>query len=143
MAYNTQAIKSTLAKYKFFLGFENTIMPGYISEKLFKFLSTGIVVVYMGPVHDVPRITKSKSFVNVWDFPSVQELAKYLEYLDRNATAYEEYFAWRDEEDPWTGRKGICIIESVLCLLAHLDVSIFIFPTNAKILACFLTCTCH
>ncbi len=36
------------------------------------------------------------SFINVDDFQSIQELAAYLMYLDRNDTAYAAYFAWRE-----------------------------------------------
>ncbi|KAA0197302.1 hypothetical protein HAZT_HAZT006526 [Hyalella azteca] len=32
------------------------------------------------------------SFINVFDFPSVRHLADYLIYLDKNDTAYNEYF---------------------------------------------------
>ncbi len=35
------------------------------------------------------------SYINVDDFRSIRELAAYLEYLDRNDTAYAAYFAWR------------------------------------------------
>ena len=37
------------------------------------------------------------SYINVMNFKTVKELAEYLQYLDRNATAYNEYFAWRKE----------------------------------------------
>ena len=32
------------------------------------------------------------SFIDVLDFPSVKALADYLHYLDKNDTAYNEYF---------------------------------------------------
>ncbi len=35
------------------------------------------------------------SYINVDDFRSIEELAAYLRYLDRNDTAYAAYFAWR------------------------------------------------
>ncbi len=35
------------------------------------------------------------SYINVDDFKSIEELAAYLKYLDRNDTAYAAYFAWR------------------------------------------------
>ena len=33
-----------------------------------------------------------KSYINVLDFKSVEDLANYLKYLDNNDTAYNEYF---------------------------------------------------
>jgi hypothetical protein len=35
------------------------------------------------------------SFIHVDDFSSPQELAKYLNYLDSNDTAYQDYLYWR------------------------------------------------
>ncbi len=36
-----------------------------------------------------------QSYINVDDFRSIEELADYLVYLDRNDTAYAAFFAWR------------------------------------------------
>ena len=35
------------------------------------------------------------SYINVMDFKTVKQLAEYLQYLDKNNTAYNEYFRWR------------------------------------------------
>ena len=35
------------------------------------------------------------SYINVMDFKTVKQLAEYLQYLDKNSTAYNEYFKWR------------------------------------------------
>ena len=35
------------------------------------------------------------SYINVMDFKTVKQLAEYLQYLDKNNTAYNEYFKWR------------------------------------------------
>ncbi len=39
--------------------------------------------------------TPPQSYINVDDFRSIEELADYLIYLDRNDTAYAAFFAWR------------------------------------------------
>ncbi len=36
-----------------------------------------------------------QSYINVDDFRSIEALAAYLKYLDRNDTAYAAFFAWR------------------------------------------------
>ncbi|VDD81717.1 unnamed protein product [Mesocestoides corti] len=36
------------------------------------------------------------SFINVDDFKTIRQLTDYLLYLDRNDTAYAEYFAWKE-----------------------------------------------
>ena len=35
------------------------------------------------------------SFINAADFDSVKALADYLKYLDKNDTAYNQYFLWK------------------------------------------------
>lgn len=41
MPFNNDIILRKVSKYKFYLAFENTIQPGYVSEKLAKTLSYG------------------------------------------------------------------------------------------------------
>ena len=96
----TTVLQRTFAKYRFFMSFENEISKGYVSEKYFKILSSGCVPVYYG-APDVPRLTKSKSFVNAMDYETPEELGDYLAYLDANRTAYAEYTSWRYEADPF------------------------------------------
>ena len=40
------------------------------------------------------KIPKS-GFINVLDFNSPKHLAEYLNYLDKNKTAYNSYFKWK------------------------------------------------
>ena len=37
------------------------------------------------------------SYINVMDFKTVKDLADYLHYLDKNNTAFNEYFKWRQK----------------------------------------------
>ena len=37
------------------------------------------------------------SYINVMDFKTMKDLADYLHYLDRNNTAFNEYFKWRQK----------------------------------------------
>lgn len=41
------------------------------------------------------RVAPAHSFIHVDDFDSPKSLANYLRYLDRNDTAYNEYFRWK------------------------------------------------
>lgn len=89
-----------LSKYKFYLAFENSIhCTDYISEKFWRnSLGTGMVPIVYGPhKSDVKEMAPKNSFIMAEDFSSPKELVKYLEYLDRNDTAYLEYHAWRKE----------------------------------------------
>jgi len=40
------------------------------------------------------------SYINVLDFKTVKKLSDYLHYLDKNNTAYNEYFKWRQNYRP-------------------------------------------
>ena len=44
---------------------------------------------------DYTKLAIPGSYINVLDFKTVKQLAEYLQYLDKNNTAYNEYFKWR------------------------------------------------
>jgi len=83
-----------LKTYKFYLAFENVACTDYVTEKFWRTLDWEVVpVVLSKDIYD--PIAPSGSFISVDDFPSVKALAEYLLYLDKNNTAYNEYFQWR------------------------------------------------
>ncbi len=55
------------------------------------------------------------SYINVDDFGSIKQLTDYIRYLDRNDTAYANYFAWKEH-----GR----IIVSFFSLVMRVGVSL-------------------
>jgi len=86
--------------YKFYLAFENSLhCRDYITEKFFvNGLTVGTVPVVYGALRkDYEAIAPPHSFIHVEDFNTTKELVDYLNYLDKNQTAYAEYFAWRDK----------------------------------------------
>lgn len=88
-----------LSKYKFYFAFENSLQNGYVTEKLYSMLMFPIIPVYYG-ASDVPKITKTKSYIKVSDFPNPRELAKYLLFLDQNDDEYLKYHEWRSAKNP-------------------------------------------
>ena len=87
-----------IKKYKFYLAFENGYhCRDYITEKLFinGFLSNTLPVVWGAKKSDYEAIIPPKSCIFVDDFETLKDLADYLLYLDKNDTAYREYFQWR------------------------------------------------
>ncbi|RXG54878.1 Glycoprotein 3-alpha-L-fucosyltransferase A [Armadillidium vulgare] len=78
-------------KYKFYFSFENSFCKDYVTEKFFNILSYYIIPVVMGGA-DYAAIAPPYSYINVEDFESPKDLANYLIYLDKNDTAYMEYF---------------------------------------------------
>eukprot|EP00112_Aurelia_sp_Birch-Aquarium-sp1_P006619 Seg1727.1 transcript_id=Seg1727.1/GoldUCD/mRNA.D3Y31 product="Glycoprotein 3-alpha-L-fucosyltransferase A" protein_id=Seg1727.1/GoldUCD/D3Y31 len=85
--------------YKFYLSLENTFCDQYVTEKYwYNALEHDIVPIVMGggPYND-PKVAIPGSFINAADFPSVKALADHLKYLDKNDTAYNEYFQWKQK----------------------------------------------
>lgn len=76
-------------KHKFYLSFENTYCTDYITEKVFN--------VYSSKTHMIPivrgkgnytKVLPRGTYINTDDFSSIQELAKYIQYLNDNDAEY-------------------------------------------------------
>ena len=74
-------------QYWFYLAFENSNCPDYITEKLWRILDMPIVPIVMGG-GDYATLAPPHSVIDVNYFPSVQSLANYLEYLMKNPVSY-------------------------------------------------------
>lgn len=86
------------AKHKFYLAFENSLCDGYITEKAMRAYEKGMVPVVMGGAskEDYVRLgLPADSFIHVSDFASPALLAAHLQELDRDDAKYRAYFAWR------------------------------------------------
>lgn len=94
---NSDCHKKLNTEYKFYLAFENSNCKDYITEKFYvNGLKNDILPVVMGArKEDYLRSAPQKSFIHVDDFDSPEDLAKYLEELDRNDDLYNEYFQWK------------------------------------------------
>ena len=85
-----------LQRHKFYLAFENSFCVDYITEKYWRnSLERGLVPIVLGGARYSPEQVIPGSFINAADFDSVKDLADYLKYLDKNDTAYNQYFQWK------------------------------------------------
>ena len=101
--------------YKFYLAFENSLCPDYVTEKLFQTLMYDTVPVVLGGV-DYDRFAPPHSFIDVRQFESAKQLADYLLLLDRSDHLYARYFDWkRHYEITCPTMDGWCD----LCRMAH------------------------
>lgn len=93
---------AVLSQYKFYLAFENSVHEDYITEKLWKtaLLAETVPVVCGPPRKNYERYLPPGSFIHIDDFPTVRQLALFLQELDRNSERYESYFQWRSQLAP-------------------------------------------
>ncbi|XDA76558.1 hypothetical protein R6Z07F_006702 [Ovis aries] len=91
-----------LSQYKFYLAFENSLHPDYITEKLWKnALQAWAVPVVLGPSRaNYEQFLPPKAFIHVDDFQSPRDLAQYLLALDKDYASYLNYFRWRETLRP-------------------------------------------
>jgi hypothetical protein len=66
-----------LSQYKFAFCLENTVFPGYITEKIFDALFAGSVPVYLG-APDIADFVPKNCFIDMRDFESLKQLDLYL-----------------------------------------------------------------
>lgn len=94
---NYQRKLTAISRYMFHIASENTIEPGYVTEKIFHALIAGTVPVYLGAARDCKELLPHpKAAVFVDDFDNnATELGMYLNFLISNKTAYEEHRVWR------------------------------------------------
>lgn len=80
----------TLGKYKFALCFENSILKGWITEKIFDCFFAGTVPVYWGPT-DVTDYIPENTFIDKRKYPTYPELRAYLKSLtEKDIQRYKE-----------------------------------------------------
>ncbi|OHS96673.1 hypothetical protein TRFO_09829 [Tritrichomonas foetus] len=87
--------EKAISHYKFTLSFENSDDDDYVTEKLYQPLRFGSVPIFRG-CKQVEDFAPPNSVIDANKFASPEELAKYLHYLDKNDTAYNEYLEWKN-----------------------------------------------
>ncbi|MFC1646683.1 glycosyltransferase family 10 domain-containing protein [Patescibacteria group bacterium] len=71
-----------LSQYKYCLCFENTIAPGYVTEKIFDCMKAGAVPIYWGAPNIEKFIPKS-CFIDKRNYKSYEELYSYLSSISQ------------------------------------------------------------
>ena len=92
--------------HKFYLAFENSLCADYITEKVWTRLQQGILPIVLGGA-DYKTHLPPHSYIDVKDYSSPKQLAKYLHQLDKNDTLYNEYFAWKQNYTCQQGFPGL------------------------------------
>ena len=86
-------------QYKFYLATPNSECRDYITEKFWmQSLQHGTVPVVVGAKKDsYERVAPPHSFIHASDFKSFEDLAKYLQKLDKDDKEYGKYYDWRKQ----------------------------------------------
>jgi len=94
-----------IARYPFCLSLENSLAPGYVTEKLFDPLLVGTIPVYRG-APDAAEFAPEHSYIEAEAHGGPRGLAHYLRHLLQKPDEYEAYFAWRSKPLPaWMTEK--------------------------------------
>ncbi|XP_046636972.1 alpha-(1,3)-fucosyltransferase C-like [Daphnia pulicaria] len=103
------------AEYKFYLAFENSWCPDYVTEKFIRPFVYDAIPIFLGGA-DYSQFAPPHSYINARDFHSPKELADYLILLDKSDDLYARYFDWkRDYYVSVPDYYGWC----ELCRMAH------------------------
>lgn len=76
-----------ISQYKFTIACENSIKPGYSTEKIIEPLIANSIPIYFGDP-DINLDFNSKAFINVADFSTADELLKYIQKIDTDDNLY-------------------------------------------------------
>ncbi|XP_029027334.1 alpha-(1,3)-fucosyltransferase 4-like [Betta splendens] len=83
-------------QYLFYLAMENSQHTDYMTEKLWNSIEAGAVPVVLGPSRkNYERFLPPEAFIHVDDFPTVEELARYLQTLRVNPHRLKKHLDWR------------------------------------------------
>ena len=104
--------------FKFYLAFENSLCNDYVTEKLFDVLNYNIIPVVYGGA-DYERFLPRSAYINVFDFPTLSQLANYMLHLSQNRKAYNAYFKWKTYLRP--KRKPVYSTFCDMCIHLNLE----------------------
>lgn len=93
MTDNVDAYK----KYKFVLAIENSNCKDYVTEKLVKAVESGSIPIIAGRSGrpDYRRFMPEHSYINIYDYKTIKDLATDLKRIGSNKTLYESYLWYK------------------------------------------------
>lgn len=81
-----------MKNYRFSIAFENSVHPGYVTEKLLHALVTPSIPVYMG-APEARLDFNPAAFINASDFPTIDDAGDFVIMVDQKPELIERYFA--------------------------------------------------
>lgn len=108
---NDKLCEEIVKHYKFYLAFENDICRDYVTEKYWYTLEANVIPIVNWKFINMDNVIPN-SYINIYDFNSTENLAKYLKEVSVNETLYNSYFEYKKS---YTNRPKTC----VTCTLCH------------------------
>lgn len=90
---------SVLSRFRFALCIENTVFPGYISEKLFDAMAAGTIPIYLG-APDVSDYVPEDCYIDMRRFSNHEQLAGFIEEMSPQDAEPYHVAARRFTESP-------------------------------------------
>ena len=84
------------AEYKFYLAFENSWCPDYVTEKFIRSYVYDAIPIFLGGA-DYSKYAPRNSYIDAREFKSPKDLADYLILLDKSDELYASYFDWKSD----------------------------------------------
>jgi hypothetical protein len=77
------SVRETLKKYKFCICFENSVFPGWVTERIFDCFLAGCIPVYLGDPNITDKIPDN-AFIDMRMFENYEKLYDYLKKMTEN-----------------------------------------------------------
>ena len=84
-----------IVSYKFYLAFENSYCRDYLTEKVWRAYERNQIPVVAASYTTCELLPKN-SYLNVFDFPTIESLANKMKEIGNNKTLYNSYFQWKN-----------------------------------------------
>ncbi len=85
------------SRYKFVIAIENSNCQDYVTEKLVHAVASGSIPIVAGRdgKPDYLRYMPKNSYINVYDFKTVEDFAKKIKLISENKIEYEKYIYFK------------------------------------------------
>eukprot|EP00243_Klebsormidium_subtile_P002429 TRINITY_DN14810_c0_g1_i2.p1 TRINITY_DN14810_c0_g1~~TRINITY_DN14810_c0_g1_i2.p1 ORF type:complete len:320 (-),score=-4.36 TRINITY_DN14810_c0_g1_i2:197-1156(-) len=103
---------ATARTYLFYLTFENSRWPDYVTEKLYHVLTAGSVPIVIGAPNIADFVPSPDSYLYLNSMEDVPAVVQRMKFLMQNQSAYEAMLDWKHHEAP-NSFKAIADISSV------------------------------
>ncbi|RNA02007.1 glycosyltransferase family 10 [Brachionus plicatilis] len=107
------------SKYKFVIAIENSNCEDYVTEKLVHAVASGSIPIVAGK-NNKPNYLKflpKNSFINIYDYKSVDDLVKHLKKIESDKSEYEKYIWFRRNHNLTREKLDRLSLEEIVSLM--------------------------